>query len=71
MPLDLPLAFWIARQVAEALEALHQAGWMHCDVKPSNIFVSPAGHVTLIDLGFARHAQRIAARSPTGPCWER
>jgi serine/threonine protein kinase len=27
---------------------------MHGDVKPGNIFVSPAGHVTLLDLGFAR-----------------
>jgi serine/threonine protein kinase len=55
--LELPVAFWFARQVAEALEALHGAGWMHCDVKPSNIFISPAGHVTLLDLGFARHVQ--------------
>jgi eukaryotic-like serine/threonine-protein kinase len=59
--LELPLAFWFARQVAEALEALHQAGWMHCDVKPSNIFISPAGHVTLIDLGFARHSQESSS----------
>ncbi len=55
-PLALPLAFWIARQVAEALAALDAAGWMHADVKPANIFVSPAGHTTLIDLGFARPA---------------
>jgi serine/threonine-protein kinase len=55
--LELPVAFWIARQVAEALEALHQAGWMHCDVKPSNILVSPRGHATLIDLGFARQVE--------------
>jgi serine/threonine-protein kinase len=26
----------------------------HGDIKPSNIFLSPQGHVTLIDLGFAR-----------------
>ena len=52
---DLPIVFWIARQVAEALEALHLAGWIHGDVKPSNIMVSPSGHATLIDLGFARH----------------
>jgi serine/threonine protein kinase len=55
-PLELPVAAWIARQVAEALDALHQAGWMHADVKPSNVFLSSSGHVTLIDLGFARAA---------------
>ncbi|HVA48797.1 MAG TPA: serine/threonine-protein kinase [Pirellulales bacterium] len=52
--LSLPMALWIARQTAEALDALHQAGWMHADVKPSNLFLSPDGHVTLLDLGFAR-----------------
>lgn len=51
---DLPVALWIARQTAEALAALHEAGWMHGDVKPENIHVSPGGHVTLLDLGFAR-----------------
>jgi eukaryotic-like serine/threonine-protein kinase len=52
-PLRLPVALWIARQVAEALGALDDAGWLHGDVKPANIFVSPEMHVTLIDLGFA------------------
>jgi serine/threonine protein kinase len=56
LQLELPVAFWIARQVAEALGALHRAGWMHGDVKPSNMIVSPTGHATLIDLGFARQA---------------
>lgn len=50
----LPITLWIARQVAEALAALHEAtGMVHGDVKPSNIMVSPEGHATLIDLGFA------------------
>ena len=52
--LDLPAALWIARQTAEALHALESAGWMHGDVKPENMIVSPEGHATLIDLGFAR-----------------
>lgn len=58
--LDLPVALWTARQVAEALDALDTSGWMHGDVKPSNIFVAPDGHVTLLDLGFARHRDEVA-----------
>lgn len=54
-------SLWIARQVADALQALHAAGWMHGDVKPGNIFLSLEGHVTLLDLGFAR---RTDGREP-------
>lgn len=49
-------ALWIARQTAQALAALHEAGWMHADVKPSNLFLAPDGHATLLDLGFARQS---------------
>ena len=66
---SVPVALWIARQVAEALDALHQAGWMHADVKPSNLFLSPDGHVTLLDLGFARRPDEttsIVNRCVTG-----
>jgi len=50
----LPVTLWITRQVVEALAALHDCtGMVHADVKPSNIFVSPEGHATLIDFGFA------------------
>jgi len=69
--LDLPESLWIARQIAEALDALHAAGWMHGDVKPSNIFISPEGHATLLDLGFARRSDEIgsaADRFVTGTC---
>lgn len=58
---DPPEALGIARQVAEALEALHAAGWMHGDVKPGNVFISPEGHVTLLDLGFARRADETGS----------
>jgi serine/threonine-protein kinase len=53
-PLDVRTALWIARQVASALDALARALWIHGDVKPSNVFLSPDGHATLLDLGFAR-----------------
>lgn len=49
----LPVALWLVRQVAQALEALHGAGWIHGDVKPANVIIGARGHVTLIDLSFA------------------
>lgn len=52
-PFSTPHSLWIARQIAEALSALHQNGWLHADVKPANVHVSAGGHATLIDLGFA------------------
>lgn len=58
--LDLPVAFWLARQTAEAACALWRAGWMHGDIKPSNIIVAPSGHATLIDLGFAARTPQRA-----------
>ncbi|MEX2309950.1 MAG: serine/threonine-protein kinase [Pirellulales bacterium] len=53
--LSVPLALWVARQVADALDALYEAtGMIHTDVKPANILVSPTGHATLIDFGFVQ-----------------
>ena len=51
--LPIPKAIWIARQAAAALTALEQAGYVHGDVKPANLFLTKSGQVKLIDLGFA------------------
>jgi serine/threonine-protein kinase len=58
---SLPMSLWIVRQVAEALEPIHQIGHVHADIKPANIFLSPQMHVTLLDLGFARRADEIGS----------
>lgn len=45
---------WTIRQAAEAVAALHAAGWLHGDLTLENIFVSDDGSCTLVDLGLAR-----------------
>jgi len=38
-------------QILCAIEALHLAGYAHCDVKPENIMINTDGNAVLIDLG--------------------
>jgi eukaryotic-like serine/threonine-protein kinase len=53
-PLPLDEALTIARQIAEALEAAHEAGIIHRDLKPANIKVRPDGTVKVLDFGLAK-----------------
>jgi serine/threonine protein kinase len=41
-------------QMASAIVAIHEAGILHRDVKPSNILVGPQGDAWLTDFGLAR-----------------
>jgi len=38
-------------RVAQGLQAMHEAGFVHSDIKPTNIMVSAGGVVKIIDLG--------------------
>jgi len=45
---DVLLVF---RMVATGLNAMHQHGFVHCDIKPNNILLSKSGSIKIIDLG--------------------
>ena len=50
------------RQIAAALAEVHRRGVIHCDVKPSNVVLTPGGAVRLLDFGHARFAGEDFAR---------
>jgi serine/threonine-protein kinase 11 len=43
--------FSIIKQISHALEYLHQAGYVHQDIKPSNILLDGSGRAMLADFG--------------------
>ena len=53
-PIPVDEALPIAKQIAEALEAAHEAGVIHRDLKPANIKVRENGTVKVLDFGLAK-----------------
>jgi serine/threonine protein kinase len=63
-PIPIDEALPIARQIAEALEAAHEAGIIHRDLKPANIKVRDDGTVKVLDFGLAKALEPMSAASP-------
>ncbi len=56
---DILLVF---RMIATGINAMHEAGFVHCDIKPNNILISSKGALKIIDLGQSCRLGAIKAR---------
>ncbi|MBZ5653549.1 MAG: protein kinase [Acidobacteriia bacterium] len=62
----------LGSQLAEGLEAAHHHGIMHCDLKPSNIRVTPDARLKILDFGLAKvlHSDATAGTDATASVTE-
>ncbi len=61
-PVAMEEALEIAGQIAEALEAAHEKGITHRDLKPGNVKIKSDGTVKVLDFGLAK----LVSRTPGG-----
>jgi serine/threonine protein kinase len=54
-------------QLADALEAIHAAGFVHRDLRPANVRVTPEGRVVVLDYGLTMQAGTVTLGG--GPQW--
>jgi HAMP domain-containing protein len=55
--LPVSVALTIGKQLCRALEAAHEEGVVHRDIKPQNLMIDPSGFLKVMDFGIARLAE--------------
>ena len=64
-PPELAECLRIADEIAEALEAAHNRGVIHGDLKPANVMLTEGQHIKVMDFGLATRIE-MAAESGNG-----
>ncbi|MBH5131784.1 serine/threonine protein kinase [Streptomyces sp. HB-N217] len=62
-PLSPDQAAEVVHELLSGLDAAHQRGVVHCDVKPGNIMLTPNGRIKILDFGVSH----VIAEGEHGP----
>lgn len=65
-PWAIARAVALARTLAEAVSFIHEHGYVHCDLKPSNILLAAGGVPKIADFGLVRSLEEPSAAATLG-----